>query len=324
MSYKNKYLKYKIKYIELKKQIGGSEISMSSKLDENSIIEQDAIDAIDTIKLDGNSIIEQEAIEAIEAIEAREIRKARKEEKKKAKQGRVAKANLVYKENDGIPFDYFHNQNAQRLIANKGLQKQHGKIIGIDIGGVIIDLNRKIGSLSSAEDTMHLATTITETIDKSHEAFLHSASTETIDKSEQDEDTAQLGDLIPGAIETITKLVNEYGKDSVILLSKAGEKMAKDTINHLINLEFFEKTGVLRDNVFFCKTRKQKSIIIETFGITHFIDDRFTVLKHIAPNVQCFLFQTDISDEEERLPIGYIFDNIITVSGWAELEKYLM
>jgi hypothetical protein len=94
----------------------------------------------------------------------------------------------------------------------------------------------------------------------------------------------------PGAIECIGKLVQRYD-GRVFIVSKCGESVENKTRGWLSRNDVYAKTGLSKDQVHFCKKRKDKAPICRKFGITHFIDDRVDVLSHmvgIVPNLYLF------------------------------------
>lgn len=94
----------------------------------------------------------------------------------------------------------------------------------------------------------------------------------------------------PGAIDCIANLVHRY-RGNVFIVSKCGESVENKTRGWLSSNEVYAKTGLQKNQVHFCRKRKDKAPICKNLGITHFIDDRVDVLSHmvgIVPNL--FLF----------------------------------
>ena len=113
----------------------------------------------------------------------------------------------------------------------------------------------------------------------------------------------------------VTKLVNHFGAEHVFIVSKAGERMAASTRTWLAEQGFHQRTGLREEHVFFCKDRPQKRPIVDALGITHFIDDRWSVLKHLD-ECQCrFLFPQDRDNNVPKkvMESGTLFK----VEGWA-------
>jgi len=85
----------------------------------------------------------------------------------------------------------------------------------------------------------------------------------------------------PFVLDSIQKLISILGIDNVFLVSKCGQNFRKKTLEWLDYVGFFSKTKMPRENVRFCDERFQKAIICNEIGITHFVDDRLDVLKHL-------------------------------------------
>lgn len=156
--------------------------------------------------------------------------------------------------------------------------------IGVDIGNVIIG-----GIINNSVDTSF----ISNDIEKAMETL-----------------------PVPGAFEAIEKLV-EHADGSVWLVSKAHFNTMKKTDKWLRHWKFFKKTGLAKDNVWYCLERIHKAVICKGLELTHFIDDRLDVLAHlkgIVPNLYLFGEQPYISE---------IPDWVTHVSTWNELETLI-
>lgn len=84
----------------------------------------------------------------------------------------------------------------------------------------------------------------------------------------------------PGAFETIAKLVQLYD-GRVWLVSKAGPRTQEKTRLWLEHHQFYERTGIGKQQVRFCRQRHEKADHCRELQITHFIDDRIQVLRHL-------------------------------------------
>jgi hypothetical protein len=85
---------------------------------------------------------------------------------------------------------------------------------------------------------------------------------------------------LPGAFETIAELVRRLD-GRVWLVSKAGPRIERRTRLWLAERRFFEATAVARENLRFCRERRDKARHAEQLGLTHFVDDRLDVLRHL-------------------------------------------
>jgi hypothetical protein len=93
-----------------------------------------------------------------------------------------------------------------------------------------------------------------------------------------------------GMFEAVPQLVQLFDRQ-VWLVSKAGPRMQEKTKRWLEHHSFFERTGIYPTNIRFCLERSQKAGHCRELGITHFIDDRPDVLRHlesIVPNRYLF------------------------------------
>lgn len=161
------------------------------------------------------------------------------------------------------------------------------EILGIDIGGVIIDRVRNDGTDTSFFSDNYLNTS-----------------------------------AVPGAFDAINNLVAQrFKRDNVHLVSKCGPRVQKKTLDWLEHHCFHELTWLPRENVHFCLERHQKAEICAKLGITHFIDDRLEVLSHLVKVRNLFLFRPDPAEVRryaQHLPRVY------RVESWAEVEGVLL
>jgi hypothetical protein len=95
------------------------------------------------------------------------------------------------------------------------------------------------------------------------------------------EEDALRAPAVAGAFEAVARLVRRY-EGRVWLVSKCGPRVQARTRRWLDARSFFEATGVPRDNVRFCRERKEKAPICVDLGITCFVDDREDVLLAMA------------------------------------------
>jgi hypothetical protein len=80
--------------------------------------------------------------------------------------------------------------------------------------------------------------------------------------------------------DVVPALVRQFG-GRVWLISKAGHRIERLTWLWLEHHRFFDRTGMLRDHVRFCRKRQDKREHALELGLTHFIDDRTDVLEHL-------------------------------------------
>lgn len=183
-----------------------------------------------------------------------------------------------------LPMGYWE---AQSMAVNEATKTGGGAIrLGIDVGGVIAVPNKHnendgdcIVTSHSKEDTVLTNAVITE------ECFV--------------------------AVKT---LVSHFGADNVFIVSKAGDRMEANTRTWLLEKGFYSRTGLREDHVLFCKSRSQKRPIVDAIGITHFIDDRWSVMKHLD-NCQCrFLFP---NEKDNSVPRNVMQSLTLLKVGWS-------
>lgn len=132
------------------------------------------------------------------------------------------------------------------------------KILGVDIGGVIID------RINDDKDTSFFSDNYLKTTP------------------------------VPDVLESLRLLNSRVGGDPfdhIVLISKCGVRTQQRTHEWLDarNLEAF--TGITMNDRLFCRKRHEKVPIAEHWGVTHFVDDRLEILKYmvgIVPNLYLF------------------------------------
>ncbi len=119
-----------------------------------------------------------------------------------------------------------------------------------------------------------------------------------------------------GAFEAL-KTLNDYFKGEVYLLSKCTEWAEVQILLWLKAHDFYTKTGVKEENVYFVRQRHEKDGVCRKLGITHFIDDRLEVLSHMVtstPNL--ILFQPD---EMEVKEFEQFLSKVSVANDWTEV-----
>lgn len=132
------------------------------------------------------------------------------------------------------------------------------RVLGVDVGGVIIDKQ------NDHTDTSFFGPSYLDT------------------------------SAVPGVFQAL-RLAHESGF-LIHVVSKCGARTQERTLNWLQHHQFYQKTGVEPKNVHFCRTRPEKGPICQRLGVTHFVDDRLDVLDHLHSVKQLFLFQPNRQD----------------------------
>jgi hypothetical protein len=159
-----------------------------------------------------------------------------------------------------------------------------GPVIGVDFGGVIID-----ESLSERR------------IDKKHNAI-------------HDMDIC-----MEGAFEGVKKLV-ELAHGRLWIVSKANNLRQKRTLDWLSKVNFYTKTGLKKDNVIFCRKRKDKVNICLDLNINYFIDNKEHVIQLLHEQIP-YLFLFGEGDRKTYRTIGSL---ITPVLDWEECVSSLI
>ncbi len=162
-----------------------------------------------------------------------------------------------------------------------------GEVLGIDVGGVIIDRINDNTDTSFFGDN-YLATT-----------------------------------AVPGVFSAIRRLHQERFGDNLVIVSKAGPSTARRTREWLEHHDFYSQTGMTPDQVYFCLTRSEKRPLCQQLKVTHFIDDHLEVHQHLLDVVpHRFLFAPAPGRGEAAFVPA--FKSAIVVASWrAVLDKLL-
>jgi len=86
---------------------------------------------------------------------------------------------------------------------------------------------------------------------------------------------------VPGAFEAVRRIVEGYGAERVFLVSKCGATVERKSREWLQARNFFSETGMRFDHLRFVLHRHEKRGVCEELRIQDFVDDRFSVLKHL-------------------------------------------
>jgi hypothetical protein len=127
---------------------------------------------------------------------------------------------------------------------------------------------------------------------------------------------------VEGAFSAIRQIVEIYGSKAVFLVSKCGESTESKTLQWLDYQGFYSQTGVLAENIRFCRERSEKQLICLENEIRIFIDDRYSVLKHLTQMQKMFLFDP-IEKELESFQKAKDKSYIKLVNNWEEVLTYL-
>lgn len=153
-------------------------------------------------------------------------------------------------------------------------------ILGVDIGGVIID------RVNDGTDTSFFSDNFLQTT------------------------------AVPNAFNSLRQLVSEQFRNKVFLVSKCGKRVQDKTLQWLDHHHFYDLTGIKRENVRFCRERHEKAGICEELGITHFIDDRLEVLGSLTTVNTLYLFQPRPREVQQ---FAHFLSRVQRVDSWEEI-----
>lgn len=121
---------------------------------------------------------------------------------------------------------------------------------------------------------------------------------------------------VPGALSALKKLADEKFGKKIYIVSKCGIEMERKTLEWFLYNDFYEKTGISPDNVYFCRSYKGKNPICRDLGVTKFIDDRIRILKWLKTVPTRYLFQPEF---EELKGYEKYLETVKIVNSWSEI-----
>lgn len=159
------------------------------------------------------------------------------------------------------------------------------EVLGVDVGGVIID------RVNDGTDTSFFT-----------DNYLNTTA-------------------VPGAFDVLRELVDDRFGENVFIVSTCGENIQRKTIHWFNHHRFHQRTGILRSHVHYCRERREKAGICERLGITHFIDDRLEILGSLKAVGGLYLFRG--RDSEVKQYTQHLH-RVRPIASWQEVEKELL
>lgn len=126
-------------------------------------------------------------------------------------------------------------------------------VLGVDVGGVIID------RVNDNTDTSFFGRNYLQTT------------------------------AVADAFEVLRALTDYF--DKIVVVSKCGQQTQDKTLQWLQQHDFYGITGIQKSDVHFCRERRDKSGICRRLNVTHFVDDRLEVLSYLETVEHLYLFQ---------------------------------
>lgn len=124
----------------------------------------------------------------------------------------------------------------------------------------------------------------------------------------------------PDALEVIAKLSKRYSNSYII--SRVNSEQRERAIKWLIDEDFYNKTGIKQENVYFCFDRRDKHLFVKALDINVFIDDRYDVLEPMGDKVTKLLFNPNEIDLNKFYNTK--LENFLLVMNWKQIETMLI
>ncbi len=124
------------------------------------------------------------------------------------------------------------------------------------------------------------------------------------------------GKAFDNSIGVIKKLINRG--DNIYIISRVNSEQRERSLKWLSDTDFFNQTGINKDNLYYCWDRRDKSIFAKALNISVFIDDRAEVMYYMNPLIVKFLInppKQDLIEYEGKLI------NTMIVKDWFEIEE---
>lgn len=160
----------------------------------------------------------------------------------------------------------------------KQREVENGPCIGIDFGGVIIDETRTMRRIDTKPNAIH------------------------------SDEIAMLG-----VFDAIKFLVHDIGGE-VWIISKVNELRQKRTLDWLNKVDFYQQTGLKKENVIFCDKREDKAQICRDLNINYFVDNS----EHVSQLLQEVVPYIFFWGEKDRKTYKSLASNVIPVNNWDE------
>ncbi len=126
---------------------------------------------------------------------------------------------------------------------------------------------------------------------------------------------------IEGSLESIARLVANFGPEDVFLVSKCGWRMQRRTKLWLRAIHFHSLTRIPVDHAWFCLERREKSDICRELGVTHFVDDRLEIHGYLTGVRHRFLFRPN---EREIARHAAALPSVVRVENWDDAEREIL
>ncbi len=126
---------------------------------------------------------------------------------------------------------------------------------------------------------------------------------------------------IPRSLDSLREIVDSGQFENVYVVSKVNILGRIYFPLRLRLLGFERRTGIPRKHVHFCRRHRDKAVICEQLEITHFVDDRFKVLRHMKNVPYRYAFDPKKRDLKKY---PEVIDGMTIVRSWGELMPLLL
>lgn len=123
----------------------------------------------------------------------------------------------------------------------------------------------------------------------------------------------------PDAIRVIKRLVDAENTQ-VCIISKVNAPQRVEVLTWLRENDFYNRTGLTVDDVYFCENRSDKGEICDRLGVTHHIDDRPEVMAYVGRKIVKYLYNPV---PEDLVKFYNKIHNATIVANWLEIERHL-
>lgn len=119
----------------------------------------------------------------------------------------------------------------------------------------------------------------------------------------------------PNALEVIRKLNPLF--NNIYIISRVNSEQRERALKWFESIDFFNRTLIKPDNVYFCFDRRDKAVFVRGLNIDCFIDDRPDVMRYLPRQTHKILFRPN-----KDLQYLNILCNFIIMNDWLAVGKY--
>lgn len=121
----------------------------------------------------------------------------------------------------------------------------------------------------------------------------------------------------PDCIETLAKFSKNH---EIFIVSRVNSNQREKSLKWLEEFNFFEKTGIKKDNLYYCFDRRDKAIFAKALELNLFIDDRPNCLSPMPDSVGKILFRPSQHDLET---FSDSINKMMILTNWREVNDVL-